>query len=57
MASQPILPSPIFEGSEKRLEVNFHVGKNSPVSGLRSLSRDKINGLLDQVFQRLQITH
>ena len=39
----------IFEGSEKRLELYFHGTQNTPEEGLRTLSRQQIDGLLAQV--------
>lgn len=48
-APQTALPCPIFEGSEKRLEVDFYTGKYSPADGLRALSRAQLDSLLEQV--------
>lgn len=47
------LPCPGFEGSEKRLEVDFCFGSGSPPSGLRTLSRRQLDGLLEKVPARL----
>ncbi|GFR40826.1 hypothetical protein Agub_g1301 [Astrephomene gubernaculifera] len=46
MMSEEILHAPIFEGSEKRIEVDFRLGANSPANGLRSLSRDMLDELM-----------
>ena len=43
------MSSPIFEGSEKRLEVDFLLGQGSPKGGLRCLSRQQLDNLLDKV--------
>lgn len=37
----------VFEGSEKRLEVEFCLGPDSPPRGLRSLTRSQLDELLD----------
>lgn len=41
-----ILPNPVFEGSEKRIEVDFEIGCNGPATGLRALSRDQLDELM-----------
>ena len=41
---------PIFEGSEKRLEISFNCGNCSPDNGLRHLAREDIDNFLDKVF-------
>ena len=43
------LPCPGFEGSEKRLEVDFYLGPGAPPCGLRTLSRAQLDGLLEKV--------
>ena len=43
MVSEEAWPSPVFEGSEKRLEVDFFPTAGS---GLRSLSRNQLDELL-----------
>lgn len=42
------VPGPVFEGSEKRLEVHFSLNpSDSTQQGLRKLSRDQLDGLLE----------
>ncbi len=41
--SEMELPCPLFEGSEKRIEVEFAFGAKAPVDGLRSLSREQLD--------------
>lgn len=41
-----ILPNPAFEGSEKRIEIDFKLSAASPDSGLRSLSRSQLDELM-----------
>lgn len=58
MLPQPVgsvmaLPCPGFEGSEKRLEVDFCLGPGAPPCGLRTLSRAQLDGLLEKVPPRL----
>ncbi len=48
-ASEMNLPCPLFEGSEKRIEVEFAFGATTPVDGLRSLEREQLNVLMSQV--------
>ncbi len=43
------LPCPGFEGSEKRLEVDFSFGLGTPAGGLRTLARPQLDGLLQKV--------
>jgi len=43
-----VLPCPIFEGSEKRIEVDFSLGAASPADGLRSLTRAQLDDLMTQ---------
>eukprot|EP00955_Chlamydomonas_euryale_P078552 363169-Chlamydomonas_euryale.AAC.45 len=40
------LPSPVFEGSEKRIEVDFCTAECSPSVGLRAVSRDCLDELM-----------
>jgi len=40
------LPCPAFEGSEKRLEIDFAPSAASPAAGLRALSREQLDGLM-----------
>jgi ornithine decarboxylase len=42
-----ILPCPVFEGSEKRIEVTFAVSPSSPPEGLRALTRAQLDAMLD----------
>lgn len=37
-------PTPVFEGSEKRIEIQFDVS-TGPASGLRSLTRDQLDAI------------
>ena len=41
-----ILPNPIFEGSEKRVEVDFDLSPTSPAAGLRALTRGDLDELM-----------
>ena len=47
--SEMNLPCPLFEGSEKRIEVEFAFGATAPVDGLRSLKREQLDALMSQV--------
>ena len=47
--SEMDLPCPLFEGSEKRIEVEFAFGAKAPVDGLRSLTREQLDSLMSQV--------
>lgn len=47
--SEMNLPCPLFEGSEKRIEVEFGFGATAPVDGLRSLKREQLDALMSQV--------
>lgn len=47
MLSTDVFPNPVFEGSEKRLEVDFSPSsKTSSPHGLRALSRDQLDELM-----------
>jgi hypothetical protein len=46
MAPPEVFPNPVFEGSEKRIEVDFRLGAGSPRDGLRSLSRAQLDELM-----------
>ncbi|GIL89373.1 hypothetical protein Vretimale_18707 [Volvox reticuliferus] len=46
MTIDTVLAAPIFEGSEKRIEVDFRLGPNAPVNGLRSIPRDVLDELM-----------
>jgi hypothetical protein len=39
-------PAPVFEGSEKRLELDFAIGQAGPTNGLRSLPRTQLDELM-----------
>lgn len=41
-----ILPNPIFEGSEKRVEIDFDLSSASPAAGLRALTRGQLDELM-----------
>ena len=41
------LPNPVFEGSEKRVEIDFTVSDGTPAGGLRALSRAQLDELMD----------
>lgn len=45
-AASAILPEPVFEGSEKRVEVDFVLGTSAPASGLRSMPREQLDELM-----------
>lgn len=45
---QQLHTSPVFEGSEKRLEVDFFSGESTPCEGLRSLCRPQLDALLQK---------
>lgn len=45
-AADAILPNPVFEGSEKRLEVDFVLGGAAPAHGLRALCREQLDELM-----------
>ena len=49
MEQPKTLPSPVFEGSEKRLEVDFYTGPYTCTEGLRALDRLQLDGLLEKV--------
>ena len=53
--SEMQLPCPLFEGSEKRIEVGFAFGAGTPVDGLRSLSRNQLDGLMSRVWPCLHL--
>jgi S-adenosylmethionine decarboxylase proenzyme len=42
----PVLPNPVFEGSEKRVEIDFFLSRNSPANGLRALTRAQLDELM-----------
>uniref|UniRef100_A0A7R9VAB0 adenosylmethionine decarboxylase n=1 Tax=Chlamydomonas euryale TaxID=1486919 RepID=A0A7R9VAB0_9CHLO len=48
MDTAAVLPNPVFEGSEKRLEVDFApcADGRSPGNGLRAMSRDQLDELM-----------
>ena len=43
-----IFPTPVFEGSEKRIEVDFCLGPNTSSAGLRALPRSALDALMEQ---------
>ncbi|GBF89555.1 S-adenosylmethionine decarboxylase [Raphidocelis subcapitata] len=45
-AAAAALPNPIFEGSEKRVEIDFSPGPRSPANGLRALPRSALDELM-----------
>lgn len=45
-AHSTVLPEPAFEGSEKRVEVDFALGSRAPAAGLRSLPREQLDELM-----------
>jgi hypothetical protein len=45
-SSNTVLAAPIFEGSEKRIEVDFRLGASAPANGLRAISRDVLDELM-----------
>lgn len=46
MLPDAVLAAPIFEGSEKRIEVDFRFGPNAPANGLRAIPRDVLDELM-----------
>ncbi|KAF6254298.1 S-adenosylmethionine decarboxylase [Scenedesmus sp. NREL 46B-D3] len=42
----PVLPNPVFEGSEKRVEIDFNFSAASPANGLRALARAQLDELM-----------
>lgn len=47
LATTPeVLPNPVFEGSEKRIEVDFKLSASSPPEGLRALTRAQLDELM-----------
>ena len=49
MATVAVLPNPVFEGSEKRIELQFKHDQAEGCSvGLRELKRDTLNHLMSQ---------
>jgi Adenosylmethionine decarboxylase len=42
-------PSPVFEGSEKRLEIDFWGHPDVEDRGLRALSREQLDFMLEKV--------
>ncbi|EFJ41238.1 hypothetical protein VOLCADRAFT_84198 [Volvox carteri f. nagariensis] len=46
MMTDSVLAAPIFEGSEKRIEVDFRLGANAPANGLRAIPRDVLDELM-----------
>lgn len=51
------LPPPIFEGSEKRLELDFSFIQTASETGLRQLTRRQIDCILDKVMLAPELTH
>jgi len=49
MGQPKVMPCPVFEGSEKRLELDFLSGPSTAAGGLRCLSRSQIDMLLEKV--------
>jgi len=45
-SSAEVLPCPVFEGSEKRIEVDFSFSAKAPAKGLRALSREQLDELM-----------
>ena len=43
-----VFPTPVFEGSEKRIEVDFRPGPSSSPAGLRALPRAALDALMEQ---------
>ena len=49
MAGETVHPCPLFEGSEKRIVVEFSLGAATPFNGLRALTRAQLDALMQQV--------
>ena len=48
------LPPPSFEGSEKRLEIDFYAPSGvAPQGGLRAIERAELDAMLDDVSRRV----
>jgi S-adenosylmethionine decarboxylase proenzyme len=45
-ATPAVLPNPVFEGSEKRVEIDFDWTHDSPSDGLRALTRQQLDELM-----------
>ena len=45
-AASAALPNPVFEGSEKRVEIDFNFTASTPDAGLRALSRAQLDELM-----------
>ena len=45
-SSAEVLPCPVFEGSEKRIEVDFSFTAKAPANGLRSFTRQQLDELM-----------
>ena len=43
-----IFPTPVFEGSEKRIEIDFHLSSTGSPAGLRALPRATLDTLMEQ---------
>lgn len=46
MAAEPVHHNPIFEGSEKRVEIDFRLGAGAAAAGLRAVPRETIDELM-----------
>lgn len=49
MGEPEVMPCPVFEGSEKRLEVDFFNRQGTIAGGLRCLTRGQLDLLLEKV--------
>eukprot|EP00877_Chromochloris_zofingiensis_P004221 jgi/Chrzof1/137/Cz01g04200.t1 len=45
-ATPAVCPNPVFEGSEKRVEIDFLLAYDSPANGLRALHRRQLDELM-----------
>lgn len=43
-----IFPTPVFEGSEKRIEIDFRLSRTGSPAGLRALPRATLDALMEQ---------
>ena len=46
-ALDDVFPAPLFEGSEKRVELDFDMGPGADPRGLRALPRSEVDALMD----------
>ena len=57
MGNETVHPCPLFEGSEKRIVVEFSLGAATPFNGLRAISRAQLDALMQQVCSPAKLQH